>query len=466
MRKKQIALACLFIIAIVGGYVARCHVDRRDPIAKIRQQGTELPRSLSAYASNSASSDIGTRSDVDLRPLQIFYDVLLKVREEYVEPIQKSQERDLTYGALRVMLDSLQDPLTRFYEPNQAKLVTDASLGKFHGIGAVIIVKRVKQNEITEEQLHVISTIPDSPARKAGILPGDVISEIDGKAVLPYNPLQRAEKLIKDMRNGKLDESEVRKILEGTESNRIKNGIGFQKVLDMLAGSDSKEYTLTIVRAGVKAPLKIKVGSADSSLEPVTYTTLNNGIGYIHLNLIIKAAEPKFAEAIADFKEHGVTSVVLDLRNSPGGTIESAQSIAGTFIPKKKMTVLQLPKGKRNQIQASVAPSSGVWTGPVVVLVNGGTSGVSEVLAAALRDADGAKLVGKTTVGANLQQTFMQLHDGSAVSITTGKYLTPNGIDYENKGLVVDIAAPATGLSPGEDLQLNRAVEVAVAGKA
>jgi carboxyl-terminal processing protease len=466
MRKQHVALVCIFVLAIMAGYVARCHVDRHDPIAKIKQQSVELPRSLSAYASNSASSDIGTRSDVDLRPLQIFYDVLLKVRQEYVEPIQKSQERELTYGALKVMLDSLHDPLTRFYEPEQAKLVMDAGQGKFHGIGAVVIVKRVTHDEITEEQLHVISTLPDSPARKAGILPGDVISEVDGKAVLPYNPLQRAEKLIKDMRNGKLEESEVRKILEGTESNRIKNGILFHKALDMIAGSDSKEYTLTIARPGKKDPLKIKVGTADSSLEPITYTTLKDGVGYIHLRLVIKDAESKFSDAIDYFKKQNVKSIVLDLRDSPGGTLESAQTIAGAFIPKKKMTVLQLPKGKRSQIQAGDAPDSGEWTKPVVVLVNGGTSGVSEVLAAALRDVNGSKLVGKTTVGASRQQTFMPLHDGSAVSMTTGKYLTSKGVDFENRGLIADIVAPSTGSKPGDDLQLNKAVEVAVAGKA
>ncbi|HPP76458.1 MAG TPA: S41 family peptidase, partial [Armatimonadota bacterium] len=133
-------------------------------------------------------------------------------------------------------------------------------------------------------------------------------------------------------------------------------------------------------------------------------------------------------------------------------------------IPRKTLTLVQLPQGKQRTLRALTAETT-PWTGNVVVLVNSGTCGVSEVLAAALRDGASAKLVGETTFGTNIEQTFMTLRDGSAVSITTGKYLTPKGVDYLNKGLAPDVAVKADKSKPGQDPQLTKAIEIAKAGK-
>ncbi|HOK54783.1 MAG TPA: S41 family peptidase [Armatimonadota bacterium] len=465
MRVKQFALAGLIILAMGAGFISRSQiVDKRDPVAQAAQQNRRLPSQLSAYAPSSAT-DVGGRSDVDLRPLEVFYDALQHLRNEYVEPIQKNQERDLTYGSLKLMLDSLRDPLTRFYDPKQAKIVEDAQNGKFHGIGAMIFAKQVKEGEITEEKLVVVNALPGGPAQKAGVRPGDIITAIDGKSILSYDPFQRAEMVLKEIRNGKIDEENQRKFLLA-ENERIKNGIDFQKAMDMLSGSegDTKEFTLTVTRAGVKDPLKIKVGTADVAVEPVTHTIIQPATGYIRINLITKSAEDKFNEAVAAFKKAGLKSIVIDLRDSPGGAVESAQAIASNLIPRKTLTLVQLPQGKQRTLRALTAETT-PWTGNVVVLVNSGTCGVSVVLAAALRDGASAKLVGETTFGTNIEQTFMTLRDGSAVSITTGKYLTPKGVDYLNKGLAPDVAVKADKSKPGQDPQLTKAIEIAKAGK-
>lgn len=449
---------------MVGGYAARLHVDRNDPIAKI-QRDEAFSRFSSASAPSSAQSDIGARSDIDLSPLQVFYQVLLRLREEYVEPIPKSRERELTYSALGYMLDSLHDPQTRFYTTEQANLAEEAREGRFYGIGAVISVKQEKQGDITEERLVVTGTLPGSPAEKAGLLGGDVITQLNGNTVLPYEPLQRVEELVKSLRNGKITDQEFRKQLEA-ENERLKGGVSFHKVMDTLAtGKDNKDYTLTVARSGVAKPIEIKVGSGETDVDPVTSRLINSSVGYIDLNLIVKSAESEFSEAVAGFKKQGVKSLVIDLRNSPGGALESAQAIAGNIIPNRTLAILQLPKGKQRTLKANPAPASGQWTGQVAVLVNSGTTGLSEVLAAAVRDGAGAKLVGGTTFGSSLQQTVLPLADASAVSMTTGKYLTPRGVDYKDKGLAADVAVPATGAKAGVDAALNKAVETLNSGK-
>jgi carboxyl-terminal processing protease len=464
MRIKQFALVFLVVSAMLAGFAARGRISSTDPFSQTSNQRLSS-RQLSASAPSTPASDVGVRSDVDLRPFQTFYDSLRLLREEYVEPIEKPQEHGLAYGSLRVMLDSLHDPLTRFLEPNQAQLVEDARAGKFYGIGANIAVVQEKKDGISEERLVVVSTLPGSPARKAGLLTGDAITELDGKSILPYDPFQHVEKIIKAAQNGTMDREKLPKLLEA-ESERIKNGVGFQKVQDTLADKGSKEYTLTVARPGAKSPLKVKVASQPTVVDPVTYNNINPSVGYVHVNLLTKPAEQKFAEAIAGFRKQGVKAVVVDLRDSPGGSIESAQAIAGDLIVNKTVTILQLPHGKQRILKA-IRPASteAVWDGPVAVIVNGGTSGVSEVLAAAIRDSKPAKLVGSRTSGANMDQTFTLLRDGSAVTITTGKFLTPKGADYRGKGLMADVTISSRSAKPGEDPQLAKAVEMLTSGK-
>ncbi len=455
--KEQLVITVLVVAAMVAGFAARSHVNARDPEARVLREDT---RQLSAYASNT-SSDAGGRSDVDLRPLEVFYSALQHVREDYVEPIQKNQEHELTYGALRAMLDSLRDPQTRFLEPKEAAIVEAAGHGKFNGIGAALWVSRAKVSGANEEQVVVETTLPGSPARKAGLLTGDVITTVDGKNVLPYNPFARVENMIKATKNGQLTQDKLQKMLE-SENERIKNGIGFQKAIDQMTTAGDKEIALTVSRPGVKAPVKIKVQPALTTVDPVSFAKINPTVGYIRVNLLIDPTKTGVADAVAEFRKDGVKSIVLDLRDCPGGSFDVAQTVAGSLMSDRRMSILQMAHGKQRSLKANVSEDVKTpWTGPVAVIVNKGTAGTAEVLAAAVRDGVNAQLVGSTTFGDNLQQTYVALQDGSAVTMTTGKYLTPKGGDYQNKGLVpnVVIAAPTTDAPAANDPVVAKAVQ-------
>ncbi len=461
MRKHEIALVVFIVVAMVAGCFTRFLVDKHGPIARA-QESLRAHRSLTAYARESSSTDVGIRSDVDLRPLQVFYEVLQRVRGEYVEPIKKSQERDLAYGAIQNMLDSLHDPLTRFYNVKQAEVVTDAAEGRFYGIGAITLIRQEKQGDISEEKLMIASVLPGSPANKAGLQSGDIITHVDGKSILSYDPFQRVEKMIKAVRNGQMTENEFRKQLEA-ENKHIKDGISFRQAEDTLASETEKSFSLTIARSEVAEPIKVSVPSAETRIDPVVYRMIKPSVGYIRIGLMNKSAVAKLDRAVSDLKTRGATSIVLDLRDFAGGTLESAQAMAADFVPEKVLSILRIADGKQRTLRAT-SKRDVIWENDIVVLVNRASYGLSEVLAAAIRDGAGAKIVGERTTGANLQQTFVPLKDGSAFTMTTGKYLTPKSGDYRGMGLVPDVFV-AAGKADGSDIQLERAMELLVAGK-
>lgn len=431
-RLTTYLVIALVVACFIGGYSARQTYESRYKAPATGQ----LPAGLTAYA-ESARSDVGRRVDIDLRPRDTFIDVLRLVQQHYVERIQDSQRKDLAYGALQNMLDSLKDPNTRFLEPEQARIVEEASAGKFHGIGAVFGVIKAKNEDGIFEQLVVASVLPGSNAEKAGIKPGDIVQEIDGKSILPYNPFQKMERLIKAQRYGEISREDLIQFME-SEDKRIKEGINFQSAGDKLSAAFKDKVELTLDRNGTK--VKAKVASADITIDPVTFS-IKNDIGFLDINLFTDETEARVAAALGEARKKNVAGLVVDLRGNPGGSVGVANRVAGLFDPGKTFAVVAKSAGRRVTLEIPTANSedkSKVWSRPLVVLVDKGTVSAAELLAGALRDNHKAKLVGTRTFGQGLQVTMLPQRDGSAVEFTTGKFLTPNGIDFHLKGLKVD----------------------------
>jgi carboxyl-terminal processing protease len=386
-------------------------------------------------------SDSSTKSDKDnpYSEMELITQVMELVRKEYVDTNSVAY-RDLTYGALKGMLNSL-DPHSQFMEPQTYEDMKEDTEGKFGGIGIVISMSR-------EGFLTVVAPMEDTPGAKAGLLPGDRIIKINGK---------------------------------------VTEKMGLQEAVRQLRGDPGTKVTITIFRAKAKDPGdKIKdhtIERAEINVESVKDAKiLQDGIGYIRITQFNEPTADEFQKALAKLNSQGMTSLIIDLRNNPGGLLESARRIASEFVPAGKLIV---STEGRDPAQKSVYRSDGGKKQPnypLVLLVNAGSASGSEIVAGALQDLHRAVLVGETTFGKGSVQSIIQLRDGSALRLTTAKYYTPSHKVIHEHGVTPDIVVPISeederklleqryraGLPPDEtaekvtpvaDVQLERAID-------
>jgi carboxyl-terminal processing protease len=362
------------------------------------------------------------------RSFSTFLQVYDLVKGEYLEP--KVEESKLEYGAIRGMLDALEDPYTRFMEPKSFKSMQEERHGAFGGIGIQIGMR--------DKHLAVISPMEDTPAYKAGLRAGDHILEVDGKVT-------------KDM--------------------------AIEEAVTLIRGPKGSKVTLTIGREGVKEPFKVSIIRDQIVTKAVKTKDLPGEIGYIRLtSFMSETADSEMKKALEKYKAS--KGVILDLRSNPGGLLPNAVSIGSMFIKSGPIVQIVDREGNREKLSASGRTIMAA-NKPLVVLVDGGSASASEILAGALQDTKRAKLVGTKTFGKGLVQTVHALEGGAGVAITTNKYLTAAGNDINKKGIVPDVIVefpqpPKTDkpvdpenmptldemIDQGKDVQLEKAKEV------
>jgi len=405
------------------------------------------PVDASAEGTRVASTRLSDVADVDIRPLETLYTVLKSLREHYVEQLTVEDEGKMTHDAMTSMLASFGDPNTRFIEPEQRKVLVDAQQGKFHGIGAVLAIKQTWRQDkqkpkepISEEHLVVVTLVPGSPAAKAGLKAGDEIAAINGKDVLPFNPYQHLSDIANTDKFRDTSDSGKRKIVDA-EQKRIDDGIAIVDAEAMLSGSDKKAVTLTLAAKPPAKPTRLTIEPADIAVDPVEAPRMEaNNVGYIRINYFDAATAGQFAEAIRDLQTKSAKSLIVDLRGATGSDMDAAGRVAGWFEPDRTMAILIKSRGRKLPIAVPSATGT-AWRKPLVLLVDGGTARAPEVLAASLKEAGVAKLVGTKTYGNFSDSTLIDLPDGSGIVMATGKYVTAKGFDYNGKGVPVDIAA-------------------------
>lgn len=436
----------LLILAFWGGWWLR-QQTRALPVASAHP-GARLS-SLEEYSPRQgdplASSASDNLSPVSMDLMQLFYSVYKYVEKQHVE-YTPEMAKPMAYGAVRAMLQSLNDPNTRFLEPEEVRQWQEAAKGTYYGIGAVLRVVRRVTEDVERRELTVVAPLPGSPAEKAGLQPGDVITEIDGRWVIAYDPFQQ-------VRRSGARGSELMKALEEARQ-RVVAGLDLRKALNALTNKDQPPMTLTVRRGN--ATLKVKVTPGVLRVEPVTYRLMGEGVGYLRITQFQEGTPEALQRALAGLGS-GVRGLVIDLRNNPGGSLEAAAQSASMLVNSSVLALVETRQGenkRRQPVHISAKPRLKV---PIVVLMNRGTANVAEALAVALRDRANARLVGERTFGDGLVQTFIPLPDGSAMTVTTGKLFTLSGGDFHAKGVYPTVAVP-TALRQGQDLALQRAV--------
>ncbi len=319
--------------------------------------------------------------------LRIFTEVTTLIKKNYVDDVNV---KDLIVGAIKGMLNTL-DPHSGYMTPDVYKEFQTETKGEFGGVGIQIGVK--------DGLLTVIAPIEDTPAFKAGIEAGDRIIKISGE-------------LTKNM--------------------------SLHEAVSKMRGPKGTPVTLTIMRDTWKEPKDFTIIRDIIKIKSVKAKMLSDGIGYIKLTQFIETSASELNSAINKLKAEGMNSIILDLRNNPGGLLNVAVDVTGQFLPPKKLVVyIKGRTGERTEyFTDGKAPLTDM---PMVVLVNQGSASASEIVAGALKDWSRAIVIGVQTFGKGSVQSLIPLSDGSALKLTTAKYYTPNGTSIQGIGISPDI---------------------------
>lgn len=362
--------------------------------------------SVIAVATNGSAFAASTNLTY-FKSLDLIRKVLELIKSDYVD--ETIDEQKLIYGAIEGMLKKLDDPYTRFMEPkNFAEMQTETQ-GEFGGLGIVISVK--------DRMLTVISPIDDTPAARAGVMAGDMIIKIDGKDVID---------------------------------------IALHDAVNLLRGPVGTKVKVTIVREGQKGSKEYELERQIIKVPSIKYWTINNEIGYIRLTQFIQTSSEDLERALIALEKHGVKSIILDLRNNPGGLLTAAVEIGRKFIPKGDIVSIKGRDGEKNTYSSFCKYHP---TLPLIVLINEGSASASEIVSGAIKDNKRGLLLGKKSFGKGSVQTVISLNDGSAMALTTALYYTPSGVNIHKTGIMPDIEVDLPKFDESKAEEIKKKIE-------
>jgi carboxyl-terminal processing protease len=340
---------------------------------------------------NTAASQARKSEETLYKQLQLFSDVLSVVKNNYVEPVESQK---LIYGALKGMLSSL-DPYSVFMEPEIYKELSIETEGKFGGVGMTITVK--------DGLITVVSPIEDTPSFRAGIKPNDKIIRID---------------------------------------NQITRGMDSSAAAKMLRGEPGTKVAIEILREGEPELLKITLTREEIKLKSVKRAQFlpDSKIAYIRLVEFQQDTYPDLKNALETLKKQGMEGLVIDLRNNPGGLLDTAIDVSNLFLEPGKLVTYTQGRKTEDRVEFKTKQKETVPASvPIVILINGGSASAAEILSGALSDWKRAILVGEKSFGKGSVQTVIPLPDNAAIKITIAHYYTPKGRIVEGSGLTPDI---------------------------
>jgi carboxyl-terminal processing protease len=343
---------------------------------------------------NAAYAQVTDRANT-YRLLTLFGDVLERVRSEYVDPVS---DKELMENALSGMLTGL-DPHSAYMTADEFREMQADTNGKFAGIG----IEVVPENGF----LKVISRMDNTPASKAGIKAGDLITRLNGKLV---------------------------------------QGLSLANMIDEMRGPSNTKITLTIAREGVDHPLEISMRREVIHIQVAKQRMEPGNIGYVRLTEFSAQTDSALKQAVQSLRQQAggkLKALVLDLRNNPGGLVDQAVAVSGDFVGRGEIVSLRARHSEDSQwLKAKGADILG--GAPMVVLINSGSASSSEIVAGALQDRRRAVLVGSRSFGKGSVQTVIPLPGNGAMRLTTARYYTPSGRSIQGGGVVPDVQVAET----------------------
>jgi carboxyl-terminal processing protease len=342
----------------------------------------------------------------------VFWEAWNIIEDEYkLKPLDYEK---MVYGAVSGMVNSLGDPYTAFFTPEDREMFEQDMKGSFSGIGAEIGFK--------DKFLTIIAPLKGSPAEKAGILTGDKILKVDEKEII---------------------------------------GMNIDEAVSIIRGEKGTKVKLLISRDGLDELKEIEVTRDVIKIETVEWELKSGKIAYIRISQFKEETADEFNSQINNILVSDPAGIIVDLRNNPGGYVNVLEDIAGRFLNQGDVIFTEDFGNEKKEVYKAKGDNK-FKDIPVVVLINEGSASASEIFAGALKDNNGAKLVGKKTFGKGLVQEMQNLKDGSALKITIARWLTPSGVDINKEGIKPDyeVEMIAEDYEKGRDPQLEKAMEM------
>ncbi|MDR3355200.1 MAG: S41 family peptidase [Synergistaceae bacterium] len=329
----------------------------------------------------------------------------------YVDGSESPDEEKLFFGSMKGMVSAVDDPYTRYVEPEQLREESLEMEGEYGGLGMYIGAR--------DGKLLVISPIEDTPADKAGVKPLDEIVKVDEKVVV---------------------------------------GMDQNDVVKLLRGAPNTDVTVWFRRTGEDELLSFKLTREIINIKTVRLEMIDN-VAYIKLNNFHHKTSAELADAIREAESNKSSGIVLDMRNNPGGLLNVAIDVASQFLDGGLVVSI---KGRVNRFDDALYAEEGIATKlPVVVLINEGSASASEIVAGAIQDRKRGLLVGKKSYGKGSVQSLFNLPDNAGVYVTIARYTTPSGKVIDHKGLIPDYAIDGGPvIERSEDKQLKKALGV------
>ncbi|MFV9503098.1 MAG: S41 family peptidase [Oscillochloridaceae bacterium umkhey_bin13] len=359
---------------------------------------------LAGFGTMGARQDTPTNLRNDFA---VFWQVWNLVEGEFYRTEPLDQQR-MIYGAIRGMLSALDDEYTSFQEPDLAAQSRESMQGKFEGIGAFL--------RLEDRSLLIDRPFKGSPAEQAGVLAGDEILAVDGVPM-----------------------SEIIAGVEGAEATA--------RAVSRIRGPKGSVVTLTLRRDGVAEPFEVAITRDEVPLISVNAEMLDDGVAYIQITEFKATTTEQLDAAIRELMAQRPTSLVLDLRNNPGGYLNTAREVLGRFYNGVALYE-QENGGLEKELRTINAPADArIYDLPMVVLINGGSASASEIVAGALRDVrPNTTLLGEQSFGKGSVQNIHQLNDGSSARITVARWFTPNRSAIHKLGITPEyVVAQAEG---------------------